>query len=264
MQNTAVATMNPPMLAVAEDLSPIEIVYLATSEIRPDKNQPRKSLDSKKIKEMAESIKAVRGIINPIEVDQDYIIVTGQLRWEAAKVAGLEKVPCKIIEISDEERFRRQVVENLHHNVMSDMDIAKAFAKMLNILPGSRLQGKDAGLSRLAEDIGKSVDYISQHLDRLEDSGRIQEALSSGKISFTHARETKKVPAGFREAVEKKMLAGEFPHSGSIAELAKGLKRNPDKADQILAFNFTELKSPEEVKQAVSKIASPVADVRGQ
>ena len=82
-------------------------ISIPIDKIRPDKNQPRKSFDEDALKGMAVSIKN-EGVINAIEIDEKFIIITGEQRWRAAKIAGLKEVPVKIIENITEERDNTQ------------------------------------------------------------------------------------------------------------------------------------------------------------
>jgi len=86
-----------------------------TPDLTPDPNQPRKTFNQEDVESMASTI-ASQGIINPIEIDGDNVIVTGQLRWMAAEKAGLSEVPCIVWDGDAGERFERQVVENLNHH----------------------------------------------------------------------------------------------------------------------------------------------------
>ena len=233
---------------------------LPINKIRPDKDQPRQTINTEEVKGLAQSFKTV-GVINAIEVDEKYVIITGEMRWRAAKLAGLKEVPCKILKVDPKQRFLRQVIENIHHNTMNAYEEGKAFAKLLNLPPSGRSAGKDAGISRLARQIGKDPNYVMERLDRLVDSKAIQQALKEKRITFTHARELKKVPKEFRAEMEKKMLAGEFQKSNSVTEVLTALSRNPEKAKEILAINYKPLTHTVEVIEVVSKISPRLPDL---
>src|SRR5882757_665606 len=108
----------------------MKILELELKKIKPDPNQPRKLFNPDKVNELAQTFKTV-GIINPIEVDEDYMIITGENRFRAAKVAGLTTVPVKVLKIDDNTRFLRQVIENIQYNNLSPFEIAKALEKIL-------------------------------------------------------------------------------------------------------------------------------------
>jgi len=73
-----------------------KIKEIEVEKIKPDPEQPRESFDKEKLKELAQTFKT-QGIIQPIEIDENYQIITGERRWRAAKLAGLKKIPCKIV-----------------------------------------------------------------------------------------------------------------------------------------------------------------------
>src|SRR3990172_269735 len=104
-------------------------IEVPVGKISPDPNQPRKYFDEKKIKTIAASInsnigKGKTGIINPIEVDENYQIITGECRWRAAVLAGLPTVTEKVLELSPDERYWRQGVENINRKNMTSVEEA--------------------------------------------------------------------------------------------------------------------------------------------
>ena len=110
-----------------------EIKMLSVDDIKPNPQQPRKSFDEEKLKALAETYRN-QGVIQPIEVDENYQIITGERRWRAAKIAGLKEIPCKIIKgLSEEEKLERQLIENIHHEPLSDIDKARAIKKLMEM-----------------------------------------------------------------------------------------------------------------------------------
>lgn len=206
------------------------------------------------------------GVINPIEVDEDYVIVTGEMRWRAAKFAGLKTIPAKIIRISPEKRFLRQVIENIHHNTMSDWDTAKALEKLRKYAmehPDVTQHGgyKDRGFNKLCRLIGKSKRFVEDHLNILGASESLQKAIKSGKMPFSFIRAVQRAPKQFRAKMEVKIVRGEFKQRDSAMEVAVALSRTPDKAKEILGVNYTKYKSPAEVVTKLSEITPRFSDV---
>lgn len=235
----------------------MEIQELAISKIKPDPNQPRQKINHERVEDMAKSIRT-EGVINPIEVDAKNIIITGEMRWRAAKIAGLETVPCKVIKISPNERFRRQVIENIHHNTMSDWDTAQALAKLLHLLRGGKLQkmkqGEDAGVNKLSKQIGKSRWYITEHLRLLQSSQKLQKAVKEDQISFGYARIVQRVSDDIRPGMEKKILSKEFKTSDGAAAVVVALNQAPDKAQEIMAVDYSKYSTVGEVVTKLSTI----------
>ena len=89
---------------------------LRLAEIEPDKNQPRKAFDDTALSELAASI-TEHGVLQPIVVRPSpaggYIIVAGERRWRAARLAGLTEIPALIKDISDTQAMEIALIENL-------------------------------------------------------------------------------------------------------------------------------------------------------
>lgn len=237
----------------------MKIIEVPVNKIKPDKNQPRKTFDQASIKEMSQSL-TTEGIINPIEIDKDFVIVTGEMRWRAAKEAGFKTVPCKVIKVSPELRFRRQVVENIHHNTMSDWDTAMALKQLLDGSPATIKSSKvhkgglpDQGMRELGRQIGKSLTYIIEKLDLLGSSEGFQKAVKENKLSASFLRAIKRAPEEFRKDLEKKIVQGGFTTRDNAILVTTAMKKNPEKAEQILKQDYTGA-DPEGVIKTLRKI----------
>ncbi|KKM21400.1 hypothetical protein LCGC14_1635720, partial [marine sediment metagenome] len=91
-------------------------------ELKFDPNQPRKDISEEAVESLAQTYDS-QDIINEPEIDEEDIIITGEMRVRAAIKKGLDKIKCKLITgLSEDERFERQVIENLHHNVLTDTE----------------------------------------------------------------------------------------------------------------------------------------------
>ncbi len=242
----------------------MEIKLIPIEKLKRDNNQPRQTFDENHIRDMAQSI-TTEGVINPIEIDKNFVIITGEMRFRASKLAGLKKVPCKILDFAPKERFRRQVIENIHHNTMNDWDTAKALQKLLAQLPmipgriGKHGGRPNQGYSELSRIIGKSKDFISEHLEILIAAKPIQKAIQDGKIPYTLLRGIELSPIPYQKAMEKKIIDGEFTKRESILEVAGALKRNPEKAVSILEIDYTD-KNAKQIGETLSKISPRYPD----
>ena len=190
---------------------------LPIDKIKPDPNQPRKYFSETALKSMAISIKN-EGIINAIEIDEKFIIITGEQRWKSAKIAGLKEVPVKIIEkITNRERFIRQLQENLNHNTMAALDTAMAFDKVRDWLvakptvglardkfhQGERYQ---RGAKELSKIFGPDEETISQYLDLLGTTGKLREALKDPKFARTKVPAIKQAPEKYQKKTRRTCL----------------------------------------------------------
>lgn len=236
----------------------METKLIAIGKIQADKHQPRQKIDHQNIEDLAQSIRT-EGLINAIEVDKGYTIITGEQRWRAAKLAGLKYIPCKILDLKPAERFRRQVIENIHRNTMSDYDTAKALQKLLNLDAAVKLdQGKDAGINKLSKTIGKSNHFIREHLSLLAAPKEFQRAVRKEEVSLAHLEPLKSVRTEYRERFQKKIMSGEFQSRDVGRELAKAINRNPDKATELLKLDFRNLR-PAEAVTLIGKVVPSVA-----
>ena len=232
----------------------MRITNILVNSIKPDTDQPRKTFDPIIVEEMAKSF-AAEGIINPIEIDENNIIITGEMRWRAAKVAGMDKVPCKVIPLHGRERFRRQMVENLHHNTMNPMDTARGMKKMLvdmgwkpmseaasliNAQKGTKGFTGNEYVSSLSKEIGKSEKYIYQMLSLLKEKKRVQKWLEAPESVPSYIEEANRVPKEHIETVKKKIVKGDFPNKEALRETVRAIKHNPDKAEEILNLNLAD------------------------
>lgn len=239
-------------------------------KIKPDPNQPRKTFKKDIIDGMADSIIA-EGVINPIEIDKDFMIVTGETRWRAAKEAGLKEIPCKIIEVKDKnERFARQMIENLHHGAMTAWDVAMGFRKMADdnkslIHPDSgqikternpKGSGQYAtGVKWLSLRTGITKQTISAYLSLLGEDEAVKKALSKDEIKWTSVDEIKKAPKEHQKELKKRLVRGELKDAGAhgMRAIAKALRTRPEEAKQLLKQDFTGKKTAE-VRDAIQEV----------
>jgi len=248
----------------------IEMVPI--DEIKPDPNQPRKIKSPDQIAGLAKNFKQKGvGIINPIEVDDQGVIVTGEMRWLAAREAGFTEVPVKhYTPETPELRLLRQVSENIHQvgtgaSRMSPLDTARAFRKMLDIEvkggygePQEDDLGKpltkigqrgiqytgptaDQGLHSLARRLGIShvtvINYLN-FLDPKVTDPALAAAIDEGKVPQTMATLISvEVPKEHRAAFTKRVLEeaekGRI-HRDSARDVATALRQEPDDPQAVI------------------------------
>ena len=249
----------------------MELTEIPTNKIRRDPEQPRSAFDDEEIEEMAKSMKTT-GLINPIEVDPTGMIITGERRWRAAKKAGLPSIPCKVLVMDKDDRFMRQVIENIHHNTMSDWDTALSLKKLITLAPSPHerkgARGMPAptgprayrGIRWLSERLGKDPKYIAEKLDILEMSAPVQKQVREGSLDTTYLRAITRVPEPFKKQMERKLLDGEFRTSAGALEVAAALSRSPSQAPNLLKQDYSKYKTSADVAVAVSKISPRTTD----
>lgn len=197
------------------------ISVLPISDIEANKGQPRKNFDEKAIEELAESVR-IHGIIQPIIVraagDGFYVIVAGERRYRAAKLAGLTEVPVIITELSSSEAAEVALVENLQRSDLNPIEVAEAYKALTDDFSLSQQQ--------LAERIGKPRSSVANALRLLELPESVKKYISDGKLSEGHA----KVLAGLTDEALLKQAADEIVKgelSVRAAELLVKRLKNP-------------------------------------
>ncbi len=160
------------------------IMEILISKIKPNPSQPRKEgLDTASLAELTASIKE-RGIITPItvkEVDTGFLLVAGERRWRASRLAGLKKIPAYIVKVTDNaELVELALIENIQREDLNPVDEAEAY-EVLN---------KKFKLSQtaIAKVVGKKRVTISNSLRLLNLPAEIKASLRNGAISAGHGR----------------------------------------------------------------------------
>lgn len=185
------------------------------TEIYANPNQPRKNFDEQALKELADSIKK-HGIIMPIVVNADksgkYMIIAGERRYRASKMAGLTSIPVIIRNYTEREIKEISLIENLQRE---DLNPIEAAAAMKQLMVEYKLTQDE-----LAERIGKSRPAIANTLRLLSLTPEVMQLVAEGKLSAGHARTL--VPLATDDQMQ---FASDAVKSGmSVRELEKKVR----------------------------------------
>ncbi|MDR2467898.1 MAG: ParB/RepB/Spo0J family partition protein [Spirochaetaceae bacterium] len=156
---------------------------LHIEHITANPNQPRKTFEPVALEELAATIKK-NGVLQPILVEETaknaYIIIAGERRLRAAKLAGLTEIPAIIRKFTPEESFLVSILENLQREDLNPIEEAAAFKQLMDI----------SGLSQegVAAKVGKNRATVANSIRLLKLPPAIQEALKTGTITAGHAR----------------------------------------------------------------------------
>jgi len=155
---------------------------IALSKIEPCPIQPRQTFDEQSLDELTQSVKE-KGVLQPLLVrpkNGKFEIVAGERRFRAALAAGLQSVPVIEKDLSDAEAFEVALIENIIRQNLTPIEEASGFEKMINQYQYTH----DA----LSKSVGRSRSYISNALRLLELPQSVQDMVTQGKISASHAR----------------------------------------------------------------------------
>lgn len=151
-------------------------------EIEPNKEQPRKRFDNESLEDLAKSIKRY-GVIQPIIVnkkDNYYMIVAGERRWRASKLAGLTEIPCIVRNNDDRKNREIALIENIQREDLNPIDKARGFRQLLD----------EYGLTQqeLADIVGISRSALTNTVRLLNLDPRIMKLAEEGKLLECHCR----------------------------------------------------------------------------
>ena len=164
------------------------IVQLSPDKLVPNPGQPRKNFDQNELEELAASI-AEHGMIQPIIAARadgedgeagSYIIIAGERRTRAARLAGIKQIPVIIRDYTDQKRMEISLIENIQRTDLNPIEEAAAYKNLMDF----------SGLSQdeLAARVGKNRSTIANALRLLKLPGEMQKSIEQGGLSPGHAR----------------------------------------------------------------------------
>jgi ParB family chromosome partitioning protein len=160
-----------------------EMAEVAISLIDPNPQQPRVSFDEEALAELSSSISQL-GVIQPITLrkqkDGRYTIISGERRWRASQMAGLETLPAYIREVDDENLHAMALVENIQRQDLNAIEVALGMRRLV----------EECGLTQeaMAEKVGKKRSTVANYMRLLSLPEEVQLALKEGLISMGHAK----------------------------------------------------------------------------
>ena len=171
------------------DLSDTEIAdsdsikMIKVRDIEPNKNQPRKTFDKEKLEILSSSI-ATHGIVQPIlvkpNINGTYMIVAGERRWRAAKLAKIKEVPCVIRQLDEPAVMEIALIENLQREDLNPIEEAEGYRRLMETCELTQ--------EEVAEKVGRSRSAVANSLRLNNLSERVKQMVIDGKLSQGHAR----------------------------------------------------------------------------
>lgn len=185
------------------------------NKIKSNSEQPRKAFDNEKIIELSESIKQ-HGILQPLIVKKDgtgYIIVAGERRWRAAKLAGLKEIPVMIMDLTDKQVLEISLIENIQRQDLNPIEEAVAYKKLIT----------DFNITQeeLSKRLGKSRTAITNIMRLLNLDTRVQQYLIENVLSEGHGRTLLSISNG---DLQYEIAQKAIDESMSVRELERCVK----------------------------------------
>ena len=212
--NTMIRDKNPNPAAKVEGEP---ITTLPISKIEPNKLQPRKTFDEDKLNELADSLKQ-HGVVEPLVVlkkEGYYMIISGERRWRAARIADIKEIPVVIREeMSDQEVLEISLIENIQREDLNPIEEAITYQRLI----------KEFNLTQdeVSERVSKSRTAVTNSLRLLKLDDRVQEMIIDGRLSTGHARAI----LGLKDPEQQFEFAQQcIDHKLSVREVEKEVKR---------------------------------------
>ncbi len=159
----------------------VEEIRLAS--IKPNPTQPRQDFDEESLSELAGSIRTL-GLIQPLTVrkesDESYTIISGERRYRASQMAGLETVPVYVRKVDDNTMLEMALVENIQRQDLNALEIAFTFQRLM----------EECSITQeaLADRVGKKRSTVANYVRLLKLPAELQAALQNDIITMGHAR----------------------------------------------------------------------------
>ncbi len=193
VENSALAGSEPERTTLMEEVD-IESIF-------PNPKQPRSIFDEDALEELADSIKTL-GVIQPITVKKEgdgrFLIISGERRWRASRLAGLTTIPVYIREADDQALHEMSLVENIQRQDLNAIEIAISLQRLMDECAITQ----DAVAGR----VGKKRSTVANYLRLLSLPAEVQLALKRDIISMGHAKAIASVPEEVQTDILRKVL----------------------------------------------------------
>jgi len=211
------------------------VVELKINDIDPNTRQPRKTFDQERLEALAESIKE-HVVVQPIIVKSEgsrYVIVAGERRWRAAKLAGLKTIPAIIKDMTSREVMEIALIENLQREDLNPIEEAEAYQRLIEEYSMTQ--------EEVAKLVGKSRTAVANSVRLLSLSKEIKEMITDGRLTSGHARalitvsDEKKQLNLANQIIEKGLNVRDAEKLASMEDKKQKKNRKQKPADRIAA-----------------------------
>ena len=220
--------------AGSSSISEIPLQYIYAN---PD--QPRHDFDAEALEELAQSIKE-HGVISPITLRKNastnYMIIAGERRYRASKMAGLETIPAYVRTAKDEQVMEWALIENIQREDLNAIEIALAYQKLMD--------DHQLTQEKMADRVGKKRATVANYLRLLKLPAEIQLGIKEKKIDMGHARAILGSPSPEQQLdIYKKILQNDLSvrkveelvtNAKQVAKLPKSVQSKYERQQQLL------------------------------
>lgn len=191
-------------------------LQVPVSDIKPNPHQPRRDFNEEDLAELAASIRE-KGVIQPLVVHHKagaYELIAGERRLRAAQLAGLDRVPVRIVEPANEaELLEISLIENLQRNDLNPIELAEGYSKLQQQWKMTQEQ--------VARRVGKERATVANILRLLDLPETIRNSLRKSEISTGHAKVILSIPGAARRSALWKRIVTEGLSVRQAEEIAR-------------------------------------------
>ena len=231
-----------------------QLKELKISDISPDPEQPRRHFNKEKLEELVNSIR-IHGVLQPIVVvrkNSKFLIVAGERRYRASKLAGLESVPAVVRELSDQNRLELSLIENIQRDNLNVLEMAEAYSKLREQF---NLTAKEIG-ERVG---GRSESAVLNTLRLLKLPQIVKDYIISGKLKEGQARPLLKID----EETIKKILPKIIEENWSSRKIEQFLVNYKKQIEESKKIEPKKVNNPfEKTVKHISKKLSADVDIK--
>ena len=224
----------------------IMTVEVPIARVTPNPWQPRRVFNEDSILELAESIQN-NGVISPIIVRRQgdqYVLIAGERRLRAAGIAGLQRIPAIIKDVTDQEMIEISLIENIQREDLNPLDKAQAYKDLMQRFSYTQEQ--------VAERLGQKRPSIANLIRLLNLPEKVQSALRNGSISMGHARA---ILAVDNEVIQENICEMVVRENLSVREVEKLASHEPTSIEDQPDPNFIEKpKASKEVDPQITEV----------
>jgi len=238
--------------APAERVSSASLGEIPIDDIHPGQYQPRRSIRDEGIAELAASIRA-QGVMQPIVLRHraigGYEIIAGERRWRAAQLAGLDRIPAVVKDVSDERAVAMALIENIQREDLNPLEEALALQRLSEEFHLTQQQAADA--------VGKSRVAVTNLLRLLNLAPPVREMLAAGELEMGHARALLSLSALEQEQAARLVVA-----RGLSVRQTEALVRQKTRPSPLTPIAATRRKDPDTERLEVElseRVGAPVA-----
>jgi len=234
----------------------VDGIFVPISKVEPKKDQPRKYFDPAALEELTDSVRE-HGVISPITVRKlssgNYQIIAGERRWRAARNAGLDEVPCRIIDADDLKVAEISLIENLQREDLTPIEEAEGYRMLI----------EQFGLTQeqTAVRVGKSRPAIANALRLLTLGKEIREFLEQGSLSAGHA----KALLALKQDVSQVALAQKIIEQGlSVRQAENAAKKWQKESEAVPSNPQKQPGKPEQLVDYVKELEKALTQALGR